>query len=273
VCHFLNCSFLDAYERDSETGLDFAQARYFSNVQGRFTSVDPLMASAKTGDPQTWNRFVFVLNNPLRYVDPDGMQGKDAWSQLTEEEQKIIASKLHRKKKETDQQAFNRIMGEGNATAEQIATKVILTKNLIDSAGGHTNSAVWQEIKTVDGAWVDNKGGGGVILHVNNRDTFLETLKNNGFDVNAKYEAVARQVDGAHPNDSARQITETSLLTGMHLANDDSNDLNKFFVHWDRRSAAFRKSGSWQYSLLPGLERADAGTTHKNPFPATTVWT
>ena len=29
------------YERDSETGLDFAQARYMSSVQGRFTSVDP----------------------------------------------------------------------------------------------------------------------------------------------------------------------------------------------------------------------------------------
>jgi RHS repeat-associated protein len=28
------------YERDTETGLDFVQARYYANVQGRFTSPD-----------------------------------------------------------------------------------------------------------------------------------------------------------------------------------------------------------------------------------------
>src|SRR6185503_9291268 len=35
-----------AHERDTETGLDFAQARFYSSIQGRFTSADPLLASA-----------------------------------------------------------------------------------------------------------------------------------------------------------------------------------------------------------------------------------
>ena len=61
------------YERDSETGLDFAQARYYANAQGRFTSVDPLMASAKPLNPQSWNRYSYCLNNPLVFVDPMGM--------------------------------------------------------------------------------------------------------------------------------------------------------------------------------------------------------
>ncbi len=61
------------YERDNETGLDFAQARYYSNTQGRFTSADPLMASANPHRPQTWNRYSYVLNNPLRFTDPSGM--------------------------------------------------------------------------------------------------------------------------------------------------------------------------------------------------------
>jgi RHS repeat-associated protein len=61
------------YERDAESGLDFAQARYYASTQGRFTSVDPLMASANPGNPKTWNRYVYVLNNPLRLVDPTGM--------------------------------------------------------------------------------------------------------------------------------------------------------------------------------------------------------
>ena len=44
------------YEKDSESGLDFAQARYYNAVHGRFTSVDPLTASASIRNPQTFNR-------------------------------------------------------------------------------------------------------------------------------------------------------------------------------------------------------------------------
>lgn len=62
------------YERDGETGLDFAQARYYSSVQGRFTSSDPLMASGMTVNPKTWNRYAYALNNPLRYTDPTGLR-------------------------------------------------------------------------------------------------------------------------------------------------------------------------------------------------------
>jgi RHS repeat-associated protein len=61
------------YERDNETNLDFAQARYFSNTQGRFTSVDPLQESAKPEIPQSWNRYAYVLNNPLVFIDPTGL--------------------------------------------------------------------------------------------------------------------------------------------------------------------------------------------------------
>jgi len=64
----------DGYERDDETGLDFAQARYYSNMLGRFTSPDPLIASAILDDPQSWNRYSFVGNRPLVYIDPTGLQ-------------------------------------------------------------------------------------------------------------------------------------------------------------------------------------------------------
>lgn len=60
--------------RDIATGLDYFGARYLSGAQGRFTSPDPLMASAKASNPQTWNRYAYALNNPLRYVDPDGLE-------------------------------------------------------------------------------------------------------------------------------------------------------------------------------------------------------
>ena len=78
-------------ERDAETGLDYFGARYFSAAQGRFTSpdeftggglFDPLtgrraetigpLPYADITDPQTLNKYAYVLNNPLRYIDPDG---------------------------------------------------------------------------------------------------------------------------------------------------------------------------------------------------------
>ncbi|HEY9402028.1 MAG TPA: RHS repeat-associated core domain-containing protein, partial [Pyrinomonadaceae bacterium] len=49
------------YERDVESGLDFAQARYYNSRHGRFTSPDPLTASAIIRDPQ----WVFVINRLL----------------------------------------------------------------------------------------------------------------------------------------------------------------------------------------------------------------
>ena len=69
------------YEADAETGLNFAQARYQSPTQGRFTSVDPLMASASVAPPQSWNRYTYCANNPLNYVDPTGL---DWYRDITE---------------------------------------------------------------------------------------------------------------------------------------------------------------------------------------------
>jgi len=62
-----------AHERDAETNLDYMKARFFSSTQGRFTSVDPLLSSGNIHDPQTWNRYSYTLNNPLKYTDPFGL--------------------------------------------------------------------------------------------------------------------------------------------------------------------------------------------------------
>jgi RHS repeat-associated protein len=64
-------------ERDSETGLDYFGARHYGSLLGRFTSVDPLTGSALIARPQTWNRYAYVLNNPLRLVDPLGLSALD----------------------------------------------------------------------------------------------------------------------------------------------------------------------------------------------------
>jgi RHS repeat-associated protein len=61
------------YERDNETALDFARARYLRAGQGRFTSPDPLQIEKRhLADPRDLNRYVYVANNPLNYIDPTG---------------------------------------------------------------------------------------------------------------------------------------------------------------------------------------------------------
>ncbi len=81
-----DCTFITSYERDNESELNFAQARYQNPNLGRFTSPDPLMASALTYEPQTWNRYVYVLNNPENLIDPTGML-----STHTDKDGKVIA--------------------------------------------------------------------------------------------------------------------------------------------------------------------------------------
>ena len=61
------------YERDNESDLDFAQARMYKPSHGRFTSVDPLLTTGRLFSPQTWNRYLYTLNNPLAFTDPTGM--------------------------------------------------------------------------------------------------------------------------------------------------------------------------------------------------------
>ena len=57
-------------ERDTETGLDYFGARYLSSGQGRFTSPDSYAGSLF--NPQSLNLYLYVGNNPLRFIDPTG---------------------------------------------------------------------------------------------------------------------------------------------------------------------------------------------------------
>jgi RHS repeat-associated protein len=59
-------------ERDFESGLDYFGARYMSAAQGHFTTPDPRNAGADPTNPQSWNGYSYALNNPTKYVDPDG---------------------------------------------------------------------------------------------------------------------------------------------------------------------------------------------------------
>lgn len=60
------------YEKDEETRLSFAEARYYNPPHGRFTAVDPLLASGRSSNPQSYNRYAYAGNNPTLRTDPNG---------------------------------------------------------------------------------------------------------------------------------------------------------------------------------------------------------
>jgi RHS repeat-associated protein len=80
-------------ERDAESGLDYFGARYNSSSMGRFMSPDPL--GGDLTNPQSLNKYAYVLNNPLTNTDPTGLytctDSKDCSSKKDQAREKTLA--------------------------------------------------------------------------------------------------------------------------------------------------------------------------------------
>jgi RHS repeat-associated protein len=69
--------FASMLERDQETQLDPTPNRQYANGIFRWLSSDPAgTKAAKLDDPQTWNMYAYVRNNPTTFTDPTGL---DLW--------------------------------------------------------------------------------------------------------------------------------------------------------------------------------------------------
>ncbi len=100
-------------EKDEETGLIYMGARYLDPATGRFNRPDPVgLVDPATGqvnqemllDPQRQNRYVYGLNNPYRYVDPDGNSPgeTDGTIALRKEASGVAARSLQRSRQFAD---------------------------------------------------------------------------------------------------------------------------------------------------------------------------
>jgi RHS repeat-associated protein len=67
------------HERDHDPAgetvaeLDYMHARYYNAALGRFLSMDPAYWSSREEIPQSWNRYTYAINNPIRFTDPNGL--------------------------------------------------------------------------------------------------------------------------------------------------------------------------------------------------------
>ncbi|EIV91293.1 toxin TcdB middle/N-terminal domain-containing protein [Frankia sp. QA3] len=76
-------------ELDAATGLVYLRARYYQPEYGRFLSPDTLVPDPH--DPGAWNRYSYVQNNPLRYVDPTGHFWEEIGGWFADNWQAVVA--------------------------------------------------------------------------------------------------------------------------------------------------------------------------------------
>ncbi|MGA8808308.1 MAG: RHS repeat-associated core domain-containing protein [Thermoanaerobaculia bacterium] len=78
------------HERDivaaTNGSVDYMHARYYNANLARFLSVDPVLGDPK--QPQSWNRYAYVMNNPTGATDPNGRFGKSIFQKAIEAQAK-----------------------------------------------------------------------------------------------------------------------------------------------------------------------------------------
>jgi RHS repeat-associated protein len=138
------------YERDGETGLDYAQARYYGSTMGRFTSVDPVMMTEdRLYDPQQINLYAYCRNNPLAFIDPTGetISFKDKDSEKAFNEYEKFINKDPKK------------YASEIATLKQLRASDV---NYIPVLGGKQSS------ETVEGNTVPDAAGENILVRIRN---------------------------------------------------------------------------------------------------------
>lgn len=166
----MNYPFLTSKERDTETGLDFFGARYYGNIQGRFTSVDlKALGSRQIVNPQRWNRYTYVLNNPLALYDPDGQTDQ------AQDKSKVIVDiflyanpeqKGDDRMTRTQRRELDKIRKEGN----KVGVEINVHEGPVESTGLAARDAIKNSNVVIFGVHTANTGEGTPIIAVPTED-------------------------------------------------------------------------------------------------------
>jgi RHS repeat-associated protein len=248
------------YERDVETGLDYAQARYFSASQGRFTSPDPLShwvlkdkeQTQYLANPQRFNKYVYVLNNPLRNVDPNGLAEIPVWGELSEGLRKDLIKRLGSDaEKKWNGWSNNQRQDVINARANLIAAGIWdnvtsldfsqfkVSQELNNPARGRAPASYSQKVDF----WIDNSQSGWRLALTTDKDV-TDSLRQQGY----------RSQSSGHP-EGKWQLKGSGDDIVLHFVG--MKDPNGRFtqIHWD--------GGGGRVSLTHAREVLN----NKNPTP------
>lgn len=108
-------------ERDAESSLDYFGARHYASSLGRYMRPDDPFADQHPQDPQSWNLYSYVRNNPLNATDPSGHEcvsdsnGGWQWSGSGETCEDVDAQNAEYKQSGQASATVNGCEGEGAA--------------------------------------------------------------------------------------------------------------------------------------------------------------
>jgi RHS repeat-associated protein len=153
-------------ERDTESGNDYFEARYYASSMGRMLSPDPVFISAdRIADPQGLNLYAYARNNPLTITDPTGLDfyqtcthtkdNGDTCQQVQNGSSKVWVQGT------SDSNGFtaNRIANDADGNLVDTAHGNAAVSGSFDENGVHLNGAQGQFI---DGSAQTNVNGSGV---------------------------------------------------------------------------------------------------------------
>jgi RHS repeat-associated protein len=158
------------YQRDSESGLDYALARFYDSRVASFCSADPVQG--RTEDPQTWNRYAYARNDPIDITDPSGQSW---WSWLIG----ALSAALTMVLPEIDPALFAFL--DGSSASENVATGFTFsdgisvdaaTGNLMVASGYMSFGSAWGSAALVGGASTALTAGGKAPLDSKNLARF-----------------------------------------------------------------------------------------------------
>ena len=135
------------HERDFGGGpgedLDYMHARFYAPLNGRFLSVDPVLATDRAlTEPRLWNRYAYAGDDPLDEVDPDGQRGILLWERFRHIIHNHINKnvQLHKSKFATDnpkqvQKLIQKTVQPENVVAVQKNGKLVYEKTFSKPVG------------------------------------------------------------------------------------------------------------------------------------------
>lgn len=264
-----------AKERDNETGLDYFGARYYGSMQARFSSPDPMLSSGDVVSPQSWNRYAYVGNNPLRYIDPLGLYEWDALTlggDLSDQELKNL--KKNAKSFGADPAAYQHVLDKRNEIRAALESG--------DAAASNRNLPMNERLQiaiSVGSYGAEGQANGVTVGLGNLADNAGAQAQLVGFDRDSSGTAVRARVQVTiDEKTTGSDLAGAIAHEGRHIASDQAavavwtitgsyqtarnSQLN--LTTYDNESAAYHVSASMaNASGRPGLTYSDGGNKYQ----------
>lgn len=246
-----------SYERDSgtgETGLDYANFRYYASGQGRFMSAD--LMSGQLNLPRSLNRYAYVGNDPINLSDPLGLFWFETTACVTTDSGTTC---------ETFYDWFDLGEGGGGDTADQKkknCEKGLKLANTDSNAVDRANE-IWDTLQNAADA---NNVDPALLAAITVRETGARNIPENGGGLGRGY----FQIDlGAHPNVSEAQAYDPTFAANYAAKLLDSNMDKLSAAHPNFNPTQLLQATAASYNFGTGNisgnpNTIDVGTTGNN---------